>query len=194
MAAKKTVPIYNGININKILWYATAENRRQVREKYGIASNEKLFVCAARLIEQKNFKILIKGFANATYANQNIRLLIAGSGHLYDSLLALKQQYDTLNKIQFLKILPREEVYKLMNAADFYIMLSLWEGFCNAIVEAMVAKCPVICSDIITLREVVGEEAGYFLHPESETEVTNAILQFAAFDDAAINVLKEKSF
>ena len=194
LADKKSIPIYNGINVNKILEFSTEENCRQIREKYGIASNERLFVCAARLIEQKNFENLITGFTAATYENQNMRLLIAGSGNLYDSLLALKSRSDKFSKIQFLGILPREEVYKLINAADFFVMLSLWEGFCNAIVEAMVAKCAILSSDIVTLREVVGDEAGYFVHPKSPDEIKKAFLKFAATEDDAIRLLGEKSY
>lgn len=194
VAGKKAIPIYNGININKIIAFSTDENRRQLREKYGVTPKERLFVCAARLIKQKNIENLIKGFTAASYENQNIRLLIAGAGNLYEDLLAVKNSLDKFNKVQFLGILPREEVFKLINAADFFVMLSLWEGFCNAVVEAMVAKCPVVCSDIVTLREVVGEEVGYFVHPKSPDEIKKAILKFASYDQTSIDALGEKSF
>lgn len=194
LAGKKAVPIYNGINVNKIIAFAGDDNRKAVRAKYGIASNERLFVCAARLIKQKNFDNLIKGFTAAAAENQNIKLLIAGAGNLHEELLALKNELDKFNNIQFLGIIPRDEVFKLINAADFFVMLSLWEGFCNAIVEAMVAKCPVISSDIVTLREVVGEEVGCFVQPKSIEDIKNAFLKYASLDEAAVKLLGEKSY
>jgi glycosyltransferase involved in cell wall biosynthesis len=193
-ADKKTIPIYNGININRILKFSGKENSLQIREKYNVASNERLFFCAARLIKQKNFKNLIKAFSLATYENKNIRLLIAGTGNLYKELLELKNQIDKFNKIQLLGILPREEVFKLMNASDFFIIVSLWEGFCNAAVEAMIARCPIICSDIITLREVIGNETGYFVNPNSSDDILHAILKFASMHEYSRAELAEKNF
>jgi len=194
LSNKKAISIYNGININRISELSENKNRNHIKEKYRISPNERLFFCAARLIKQKNFENLIKAFTAASDENKNIRLLIAGSGNLYNVLLALKEQLDKFNKIQFLGILPRNDVFELMNAADFFVMVSIWEGFCNAVVEAMAARCPVICSDIATLREVVGDEVGRFVNPKSPNCIKKGILEFAALDNDVVKLLGEKSF
>lgn len=194
LAGKKAVPIYNGINVNKILAYSGAENIRRVRAKYGVADNEQMFFCAARLIKQKNIDNLIRAFASATHKNSNIKLLIAGNGSLYNDLAALKNELDVNKRIEFLGILPREEVFNLMNAADFFAVVSLWEGFCNAAVEAMIAGCPVLCSDIVTLREVVGEGTGYFANPESIESIEERILELASLNGDKKEEAGRKSF
>jgi glycosyltransferase involved in cell wall biosynthesis len=194
LASKKAIPIYNGINIAKILGFSGDENNRKIKEKYDIHENEQLFFCAARLIKQKNLENLVRAFSLASCENKNIRLLIAGAGNLSEPLLILKKQLDQSNKIQFLGILPREEIFRLMSASDYFIMISLWEGFCNAVVEAMVANCAIICSDISTLHEVVGADVGYFVNPKSVSDIKKAILKFSNMDEQEKRLWANKSF
>jgi len=194
LVSEKAISIYNGINVHKILQFDNNEHRTEMRKKYSLNENERLFFCAARLIKQKNIENLIRAFSAASYENKNIRLLIAGSGDLFEHLMRLKKQLDHFNKIQFVGILPREEIFKLMNTVDFFVMVSWWEGFCNAIVEAMAASCPIICSDISTLHEVVGDETGSFVNPKSINSIKETILEFAAMDQIAVEKLGKKSF
>jgi glycosyltransferase involved in cell wall biosynthesis len=50
------------------------------------------------------------------------------------------------------------DVSPFLQAADIFLMTSLWEGFGLAAVEAMNAGLPVVASDIAGLREVVGTD------------------------------------
>ena len=59
----------------------------------------------------------------------------------------------------FTGALTREAVYEKLGQWDAFVMPSKFEGFCNALIEAMAAGLPVAVSDIDTLREVAGEGA-----------------------------------
>ena len=56
----------------------------------------------------------------------------------------------------WLRNVPRAEVAALMQAAAVLMQPSLYEGFGLPAVEAMASGCPVIASDIPSLREVTG--------------------------------------
>jgi glycosyltransferase involved in cell wall biosynthesis len=54
-------------------------------------------------------------------------------------------------------IVEREtEVYKLMNIADVYLNTSRWEGLSLAVIEAMATMIPVVLSDVVGNKGLVG--------------------------------------
>jgi glycosyltransferase involved in cell wall biosynthesis len=61
-------------------------------------------------------------------------------------------------------------------AADVFVFPSHFEGLGGALIEAMSAGLPCICSDIPVLREVVGGDAGaLFFEPGNAGELANCI-------------------
>lgn len=190
---KKKRYIYNGINIQQILSYANHENIASIRNKYSIQPNEKLFFSASRFTKQKNLDNLLKAFVKASGKNKDVKLILAGDGELKESLLKLKSEIDVNDKIIFTGMLSRSDVFKLMNAADFFVVVSLWEGYCNAAVEAMVGHCPLLCSDIVTLKEVVGN-TGKFVDPLSVEKIENGILDYAAMNKETYRELSNQTY
>ncbi len=184
IAKNKTTVIYNGINVIHIIKFNTEENYISVRKKYNIKDDELLLVSTGRLIKQKNYERLIR-VAATVCKNQKIQLLIAGGGHQEALLTAIIKEEGMSDKIKLLGMVQRDKVYRILNAADIFVMPSLWEGFCNALVEAMAAGKPVLISDINTLREVAGDDAAIFFNPYSSESIERAII-------TAINLPKEK--
>lgn len=175
IAKNKSKFIYNGINFKNIEAFGSDENRRNVRDKYSFNYNDKLLVSVGRLIPQKNYEILIKGFEEAQKTCRDIKLIIVGGGPQQEKLLQLAEKKGLHNSIKIVGMVQRDEVYRIVNAADFFIIASKWEGFCNAVAEAMAAGKPIISSDIPTLREVIGDQSGFFFNYSSHTDVARAI-------------------
>lgn len=194
ISRRKTTVIYNGIDIQKIESFQDRQERNKTREMYGIQLGHKLFVSAARLVKQKNTHRLIEAFAAAVKEDDSIRLIIAGGGPLQAQLESLVKKLGLKNYVQLPGSISREDVYRLLNAADFFTTISLWEGFCNAVVEAMAARLPVLCSDIPTLREVVGEQVGLFVGPYSIESIKKGILKFADLSPEAVASISQASY
>jgi len=108
-----------------------------------------------------------------------VYFVIAGSGPLLDELKVKTTKLQINDIIHFTGYLPeREHVYKLLHESDFFILPSIYEGFCVAAVEAMAAELPVLASDIDVLHEVVGE-TGVFADPDDPTEFADALIALA---------------
>jgi glycosyltransferase involved in cell wall biosynthesis len=75
----------------------------------------------------------------------------------------------------FAGMLKRENVYQMLGNMDIFIVSSIWEGFCNAMVEAMVAGLPVVATNIKVLMEVLGKRNGLFFKVGDYKELSEKI-------------------
>ncbi|MBK7684413.1 MAG: glycosyltransferase family 4 protein [Bacteroidetes bacterium] len=54
--------------------------------------------------------------------------------------------------------IPHHELAVLFNTYEYYMQLSMAEGFPNALCEAMLCGCTPVVSDVFSLREITGNE------------------------------------
>lgn len=147
--------VHNGVDVTGIRRAATEAAPPANR------SDRPLFVSVGRLVRQKNYGRLFRAVAAVNSDGRRIRLQVAGDGSEENRLRRVIEREGAADSVHLLGRVGREEVYELLGRADFFVVASLWEGFCNAAVEAMAAGLPLLCSDIPTLHEVVGDEALY---------------------------------
>lgn len=106
-----------------------------------------LILGIGRLVEQKDFNLLIESFA---IVNQQItsNLLIIGEGEQYEMLqnnilkLGLKEHVELIGNI----INP----YPYVKKAALLAVPSKWDGLSMILIETMYLKIPVICTDCIS--------------------------------------------
>jgi glycosyltransferase involved in cell wall biosynthesis len=91
------------------------------------------------------------------------------------------QQLGILDRTVFFDFLNRDRLASIYKNADVYVDMSLLEGFGLQVVEAMASETAVICSNVDSLPEVVGD-AGLLLEPNDAS----------ALADALLDILKDK--
>lgn len=129
-----------------------------------------------RLIGQKNYLRLVRAFAQITDRSQkDIRLVLVGEGSRREIIETEAGRLGLDGQVVLTGEVDRDAVYAALHAFDLFVVPSLSEGFCNAAVEAMAAGLPVVCSDIRTLHEVVGNVATY-MDPEDTGDMARALL------------------
>lgn len=152
--------IYNGVPIREI------EDKRKFKKdtyyKWKLSEDKFYIGKIASFKKQKDHITLLKAIQLLAKRHPEIRLLLIGDGSLRKMLEYQVKKLGITNYVCFMGLLRREEVYYLLHILNISVMTSQWEGFCNAIVEAMAAELPVIISDIPTLKEVVGSAGLYF--------------------------------
>ncbi len=94
--------------------------------------------------------------------------------------------------IMFTGYVPRSTMFAILQAADFLIFPSYYEGFGLPILEAMACGVPVVCSNAASMPEVAGSAALYF-DPFSIEDMV-AQLQSIAFDASLRAMLRERGF
>lgn len=102
-------------------------------------------VAVGRLAAEKRYSWIIESFAELTVSHPDWHLHVAGSGPLRSELEAQVARLGLVGRITFHGRV--DDVYTLLRSADLFIMASAFEGFPNALCEAMACGVPVVASD-----------------------------------------------
>ncbi len=141
-------------------------------------ANHPLVISMGRLEPQKGFKYLLEAFPEVV-AGFDARLAILGRGSQMDELKKLSEKLDITANVAFLGF--RKNPYKFLANADLFVLSSLWEGFPNALVEAMAASKPVIATAIGGISEIVEDgKTGVLVPPHDLEALKQAILGLVA--------------
>ncbi|KPZ51755.1 glycosyltransferase [Pseudoalteromonas sp. P1-25] len=103
------------------------------------------FLAVGRLEEQKGFNHLIKAFYIYRELGGKNHLYILGDGVLKTYLNELVDYYELKESVNIVGFTNNVKSY--MHNAEAFIFSSLWEGFGNALVEAILCSLPVISTD-----------------------------------------------
>jgi glycosyltransferase involved in cell wall biosynthesis len=128
-------------------------DRTAVRAEFGFEPTAPLVLFAGRLAEQKRIDDLLKALDLLHHVQPDLRTLIAGDGPLRSQLEATKQAYDLDGLVLFLG--HRDDVPRLMAAADLVVLPSAYEGLPNLLLEAMRFRKPVVATAAPGTTEVV---------------------------------------
>lgn len=143
---------------NRILWVQNGVDCERVNCTIGeeqpqsTALNRKILrlLYTARLIPLKRHELLIRALSNLPYTE----LSLIGQGEGKKALQDIAKDCGISERLHFLGVLPRDEVYKQIKAHDVYVSSSSYEGLPISVLEAM--SCGVVCavSDIEQHREI----------------------------------------
>lgn len=132
---------------------AEAEPARRLREQFGAAPFRPLWVCAARLEDQKGHAVLLDALAEVKRRGLDFVVALAGEGTLRDSL---ERRVATLGLGSSVRFLGQvEEIGALLAAADAVVLPSLWEGLPLTLLEAMARARPVLASAVGGVPEAI---------------------------------------
>ncbi|KJR40899.1 glycosyltransferase [Candidatus Magnetoovum chiemensis] len=147
--------IYNPIDLQFIL--NRAEER--IEKQYEGIFKYPVIITAGRLVEPKGHWYLIRIFNEILKSEPSVKLVILGEGELDGLLIELcnalglrvycrwldnSEPSEDCN-VFFLGF--KENPFKYFKSSAVFTLTSLWEGFPNALIEALVCKLPVIASD-----------------------------------------------
>jgi len=136
-----------------------------VRRELGLAADAPLALFAGRLYPQKRVGDLLFALDILQHARPDVRTLIVGDGPLRDRLVERAGAVRLLEdrRVQFLG--HRNDVPRLMAAADLLVLPSFYEGLPNVVLEAMCLGKPVVATAAPGTTEVVVNDLTGLLVP-----------------------------
>jgi glycosyltransferase involved in cell wall biosynthesis len=145
--------------------------RAEVRRELGVSDESFLWVAIGRLRPQKDFSLLISAIAGTEPTVGGA--VIAGVGPMESELKAEIRSHAVADRVRLLGL--RDDVPRLLQAADALALSSAWEGLPNVVMEAMAAQLPVVATDVGGVRELVTDSVSGRVVPKGDA---------AAFSDA----------
>ncbi|EDY96719.1 glycosyltransferase, group 1 family protein [Phocaeicola plebeius DSM 17135] len=137
--------IYNGINTQDFAF----DNITRSTYRKALNIEDKFVIChTGRFLEQKNQSFLVELMEELIKIDNNVILLLIGTGYMEEQIKNMIKNKHLEKYIHCLGV--RSDVSQLLQAADCYVMPSLYEGLPVAAVEAICAGLPCILSENIT--------------------------------------------
>ena len=142
----KVVPILNPIRHDVTSLSTQSISHKWLSSESRSESNTfpKIILAAGRLVEQKNFLMLIRAFTEVR-SRLDVRLILLGEGPQREQICDL---INSLNIEEYVSM-PGwvDNPYSFMAKADLFVLSSSWEGLSNVLLEALACGCPVVSTD-----------------------------------------------
>ena len=149
------------------------------KETTPILNNNFITIGVTKSLEKVyGINYLIEAFAELTkeWKNDELRLLVVGSGSEIDNLKLLCKEKGITSKVEFAGKVKNEVIPEYLNRMDIVCFPSLSESFGVAAVEAGACGRPVVASKVGGLKEIIIDGYnGYLVEPKSVKDIKNKL-------------------
>lgn len=175
MATDKLLLLPNGYNED--IFYREEVDRETLFDSLDLSyRGEYVILFVGKLAAFKGVDTLLRTARRyERLADREFITLIAGDGEERESLSELHKQLGLRNTF-FLGNQKQDELRRLYNAADVFVMPSRREPFGLVALEAMACGLPVVGSNEGGLPEFINSQVGTLVSPEDEESFCAAIL------------------
>lgn len=170
--AEKIVSIPLGLEIEPML--EAERERGQLRAELGLNGVDRLVGIVARLVPIKSHETFLEAAAEVNRRLPNVKFVIVGDGERRAELEAQAVRLGLERETRFLGW--RRDMRAVYADLDVVVLSSLNEGSPVAIIEAMAAGRPVVCTDVGGVAEVVAHgESGLLVPPRNPGALAEAV-------------------
>lgn len=153
IASDRIEVIYNGVDTKR--YGPRPELRAEVRRELGLADNETAIIQVARLNRLKDHATSVRAVHRLAQCGNPARLLLAGEGEEQPALEQLIHELGAEDHVTLLGL--RDDVPRLLQAADVFLLSSVTEGIPLTMIEAMLTGLPCVSTNVGGIGEVVVE-------------------------------------
>ncbi|MFQ5653815.1 MAG: glycosyltransferase family 4 protein, partial [Planctomycetota bacterium] len=159
----KVVHIPNGIALDRAATFPG--DRRAARRELGLPSDAEVVLYASRLSKNKDPATLVRAIQRISASRPRLHCLVAGDGSP-----EIRAEMERLLVAGSAVILlgQRDDVPRLLAAADLFVLPSVSESFGLAPLEAMLARVPVIVSDCPGFMDYVRDRENAVVFPRRD--------------------------
>ncbi len=155
------------------------EMRARKRQQLGVDGTVTVIGNVARLVPFKGHRYLLEAIALVARSEPRVLFPIIGDGELLQELKAQAQMLDVEGVVRFLGF--QDHLEEWYPAFDIYTHSSLElaaEMFPIAILRALAAELPVVCTNVGGISLMVEEgRSGFLVPPEDPAKLADALLK-----------------
>ncbi len=183
---ENVIYINNSLDIKKIS--SGLLPRSSSRTKLGIDTNTFVFGTIGRLVNVKGHIYLLKAFKTIKLKFPNAQLVIIGGGKLEPQIKAFIHEHHLEQSV----ILTGNifDAYQFLQAFDVFVLSSLSEGLPLVVLEAMIAKLPVIATDVGAVKDTIANQGKLVLAGNTDA-LTTAMQEYIQLEKSELYSLGE---
>ncbi len=136
---------------------------------------KKFILTISSTLPHKNLKILEEIYLNNPQLNLPKNYIIAGVGGEKKIITQNK------NTIIYLGKIKESEKKWLLKNCEFYLYPSLYEGLGMTLIETLMHKKKILCSDLVVFRETIGNYPIYVKNPRNMLNWKNKIKEIKKY-------------
>lgn len=171
----KCIVVPNAIN-NKVFHLM---DKTQCRDELNLPHNAFIVTTIGWFSKRKGTKILSNALDKLS--DSDIHSIFIGKG----------SDTPDCNNILYKGTVAHHEIPKYLNASDVFVLPTLKEGCCNAIIEAMACGLPIISSDLSFNHDILDQSNSILIDPTNEDEIANAIKHLKQDSDLLYNLSQQ---
>jgi glycosyltransferase involved in cell wall biosynthesis len=168
VAAERLTVLPNGVDVEA--WRPDAAVRNDVRRELGLR-DEFLWLATGRLEPVKDYPTLLRAMVDLP---ASARLAVAGAGWQKSELRGLTKCLGLEPRVRFLGFEPN--VGRWMQAADGFVLSSLWEGLPMGLLEAAACGLPAVATNVLGTPEALVDGVTGWLVPPADPAALNATM------------------
>ena len=140
--------INNYINKERVLSLAKEKCDKSINSK-----NKKIFITVSRLVRQKAIDRLIRVHKRLIDEGLNHKIYVIGDGEEWNNLNWLAKELNVESSFIFLG--KKENPYPYINKADYFVLLSYFEGYGMVLEEAKILNKPILVTNTAAKEAVM---------------------------------------
>ena len=207
LPADKIHVLANGVDTTR---FCPAADKAAVRAELGLPADSPIIICVARLAPEKDLKTLLRAFkilSDSWVGTAGLavrpetteqsgplgeralpKLVLVGAGPCMAELRTESNSLGLAGQVDFLG--ARNDVHRLLQAADVFALSSLSEGLSVALIEAAACGLPIVATEVGGNYEVVNAPHGGQLVPVSNPESLATALIAVLTDSARLTEMQ----
>ena len=160
--------------------------REMARKELHLDPKDFVILCAGRLDPQKGLNYLIESFGSVVRENPFAKLILAGDGPQKEVLMNLAHKMHLTNVV-FAGHANKNYLKLLLSASDLYVSPSIYETFGISVLEALASGLPIVCTNIMSLPEIVEDgKNGLLVPPRDPGALSEAILKLMSDESTCL--------
>lgn len=173
--ADRLCVIENGVDARHICQQADSPAGRAFLDHLHLNGQRPVIGATGRLVPQKDPLTFVRAAARLQAILPEARFVWCGDGELRTETEQLAAQLN----VPLLITGHQENSAAIMRTFDVYVLSSIYEGLPFALLEAMALSLPIVATDIVGVRDVLGNETAGWLAKAQDAEALAAAIAHA---------------
>ncbi len=186
---EKIEVVHNGVDLDRFKPLSGVKG--EMRKKLRISEDASVVLTVRRLVYKNGIDTILESAELVVKKNPRLVFVVVGKGPDFEEVKERIAQLGLQRNLRLSGFVSDEDLPLYYNAADLFVLPSKsGEGLPLVALEALACGLPVIATNVGGTSEVMSEDYGKLVPPNSPESLAEAILEFSHKDLA---ILKKKS-